>query len=127
MPSSISLEEFEKNDLGAQLEQMIKGTAFDKKLDAYLDDMERRGLSEEQILQEMLGGKQNLDDLNAEKGVQVEISPDNLKGSSMQTDLFDAFKQAMEKDIKPEELEKLKVKFEVEMEQAKSDANEGKK
>ena len=33
----------------------------------------------------------------------------------------------MEKDIKPEELEKLKVKFEVEMEQAKSDANEGKK
>ena len=106
---------------------MIKGTAFDKKLDAYLDDMERRGLSEEQILQEMLGGKQNLDDLNAEKGVQVEISPDNLKGSSMQTDLFDAFKQAMEKDIKPEELEKLKVKFEVEMEQAKSDANEGKK
>ena len=45
----------------------------------------------------------------------------------MQTDLFDAFKQAMEKDIKPEELEKLKVKFEVEMEQAKSDANQGKK
>lgn len=40
--------------------------------------MERQGISEDQLLKDMLGGQKNLDTLNNDKGIKFDVSNKNL-------------------------------------------------
>ena len=82
--------ELKEQDIGDHLERMIKGTNFEKELDAYFDRMEALGMSEEDILKQMMGGAQNKDQLD--KGQAIEFDASDIK---MDQQLFQEFEKVM--------------------------------
>ena len=69
---------------------MVEGTDFDKELDAYFDRMEAQGMSEDDIMKQMMGGAENKD--KVDKGQGVEFDATEVK---MDQQLFEEFQKVM--------------------------------
>ena len=85
---------------------MIKGTNFEKELDAYFDKMEALGMSEEDILKQMMGGAQNKD--MVDKGQAIEFDVTDIK---MDQQLFKEFDKVMKSHGVDKELQKVDQHF----------------
>ena len=88
--SNMSLEEMMEQDMGEKLQKMMEGSKLDRQMDAHFDEMMSRGLTEDDIMREMLGGKANQDSL--EKGNGIEIEPSKM---NVNPELFALFDQHM--------------------------------
>ena len=99
----MTLEEIKQNDIGAQLFGLTEGTDLDKKLDALFDDMQAKGLTEEQIFEQMVGGKENKDTLAAGEGIEIEGSQINVN-----SEIFKEFEKLMSEQGPGAEIEMFK-------------------
>ena len=88
--SNMSLEEMMEQDMGEKLQKMMEGSKLDRQMDAHFDEMMSRGLTEDDIMREMLGGKANQESL--EKGNGIEIEPSKM---NVNPELFALFDQHM--------------------------------
>ena len=71
----MTLEDLEKMDLGQNLEKLIAGTSFDRMLDNHFEKMLKQGLTEEQIMQ-MIMGNQGVDFKDLPDGSEADFDPE---------------------------------------------------
>ena len=99
-------EELKKNDLANQLEKMLSGTEFDKKFEAKFDEMERLGMTEDQIMDQLMGTMPiNLANSKQSKnGQEQNFNPQDLQ---MNEDLMREFDKVMQDSGAKEEIESM--------------------
>ena len=89
-----------EQDMGEKLQKMMEGSKLDRQMDAHFDEMMSRGLTEDDIMREMLGGKANQESL--EKGNGIEIEPSKM---NVNPELFALFDQHMKEKGADSELD----------------------
>ena len=82
-------EEVKRHDLAHQLDEMLKGSEFDKQLDKRIEEMEAQGLTEHQIMDQLMSGTNSGIDFDKESN----FDPTKLK---MDQDLMREFEKVME-------------------------------
>ena len=101
-----SIKQMTEEDIGERLMSMVEGSDFEKRLDKMLADKQALGLSEEQIMQQMMGSTFSGVDPNSDQKIEFDPLKFNLdKGLLAEFEKLmslkenDAEVQAMLKDL----------------------------
>ena len=101
-----SIKQMTEEDIGEKLMSMVEGSDFEKRLDKMLADKQAQGLSEEQIMQQMMGSTFAGVDPNSDQKIEFDPLKFNLdKGLMAEFEKLMALKendaevQAMLKDL----------------------------
>ena len=84
----MSNEEVVEDDLGAKLLSMVEGSDFDKKMDLMFNAMLEKGMTEDQIIKQMMGT------MKVEQGENEEVNFDP-EGMVMDPEMMKEFEALM--------------------------------